>query len=664
MSRLLAWLLITLYMNITELARILKITPQELREWLPRLGFDIGQKAIKIDNKIGSRIINQWPKLKRQMEREKRLENEKIESKEVGEAPIKKISVPKSITIRELSAISEVPVSKILSILMQNGIFVSLNEKVDYDTAWLIGSELNLEISKQENENKETEDAEDRLKDILSKEENLISRPPVIVIMGHVDHGKTKLLDAIRRTDVVAGEAGGITQHIGAYQVNRNNRLITFIDTPGHEAFTAMRGRGAKIADIAILIVAADDGVKTQTTEAFRIIEAAKIPFVVAINKIDKPEANIEKTKQELSNKLGILPEDWGGKTICVPISALEGKGIDELLDMVLLSAETDSDSLKANPDAEAVGTIIESHIDKGAGPVATILIQNGTLRLGDNLTLDGISMGKVRAMIDHKNEKMDKAEPSQPVKILGLRAMPRIGDILEVGKGERHKGKVGKRISNMPGDNSSDSRLMAEVNLVIKSDVLGSAEAIEESLAKINTEKVRAKIIHKGMGNISEGDVKRAEAANALIIGFNIKVSPQMEDLAREKNVEIKCYNVIYNLLKDVKEKMKSAVKPTIKRVDLGELKVLAVFKTEKDGQIVGGKVISGQIDADSSADVYRGETLLEKGKLSSLQSGKQNVSSCHEGEECGLKFNGDPVILEGDIMRFYKEVEVENTL
>jgi translation initiation factor IF-2 len=656
--------LTTLYMNITELARILKITPQELREWLPRLGFDIGQKAIKIDNKIASRIINQWPNLKKQMEREKRLEGEIGKNKEAEELTIKKISIPKQITIRDLSAISEVPVSNILSILMKNGIFVSLNEKIDYETAWLIGSDLNLEISKQEDGTSNEEVNEDRLKDILSKEGgNLSSRPPVIVIMGHVDHGKTKLLDAIRRTDVVAGEAGGITQHIGAYQVNRHNRLITFIDTPGHEAFTAMRGRGAKIADIAILIVAADDGVKPQTIEAFRIIEAAKIPYVVAINKIDKPEANIERTKQELSSKLGVLPEDWGGKIVCVPISALDGKGIDELLDMVLLSAETDSDSIKANPKAEAVGTIIESHVDKGAGPVATILIQNGTLRLGDNLTLDGISMGKVRAMIDYKNEKMDKAEPSQPVKIIGLRAMPRIGDILEVGKGERHRGKIIKNISRMSKDNVAETKDMAEVNLIIKSDVLGSAEAIEESLAKINTEKVRAKIIYKGMGNISEGDIKRAEASNAFIVGFNIKVPAQMIDLAREKKVEIKCYNVIYNLLKDVKEKMKLAIKPTMKRVDLGKLKVLAVFKTEKDGQIVGGKVTSGQIDVDSSADVYRGEALLEKGKLSSLQSGKQDVVSCHEGEECGLKFNGDPVIAEGDVMHFYKEVEVENT-
>jgi translation initiation factor IF-2 len=652
-------------MNVTELARILKISPQELREWLPRLGFDLGQKAIKIDNNIARKIINQWPKLKKIIEREKRLAADVLPEKTENDLAPVKISIPHQITIRDLSALSGVPVSNILSVLMKNGVFVSLNEKIDYDTAWLAGSELNLEISKQENTNeKEGEEIDNRIKDIIAKEGNkLLARPPVIVIMGHVDHGKTKLLDAIRRTDVVAGEAGGITQHIGAYQVNRRNQLITFIDTPGHEAFTAMRSRGAKIADIAVLIVAADDGVKPQTVEAFRIIEAAKIPYVVAINKIDKPEANIEKTKQELSSKLGIIPEDWGGKITCLPISALEGKGIDELLDMVLLTAETVGENIMANPDAKAVGTIIESHVDKGAGPVATILIQNGTLGLGDSLNLDGMNMGKVRSMIDYKNMKIEKAEPSQPVKIIGLKAMPRVGDILEVGVGEKNRGKNIKHMSRMPLENTTvESKTMAEINIIIKSDVLGSAEAIEESLAKINTEKVRAKIIHKGLGNISEGDIKRAEASDAFIVGFNVKIPAQMEDLARERKIEIKCYNIIYNLLKDIKEKMKLAIKPTILRVDLGKLNVLAVFKTQKDGQIVGGKMIDGSVEADSFADVYRGEQLIEKGKLSSLQSGKQEVSSCQEGEECGLKFVGDPIIAEGDRLHFYKEVEVKS--
>src|SRR3989339_625859 len=502
-------------MNITELARILKITPQELRNYLPLLGFHIGRKAIKINKSEANKIIKDWPNLRRKIEMD-------AQEKKKGES----------------------------------------------------------------------------MKDIIGKEEKhkLLSRPPVIVVMGHVDHGKTRLLDSIRKSHVIEGEAGGITQHIGAYQTVRNGQVLTFIDTPGHEAFTAMRSRGAKIADVAILVVAADDGVKPQTTEAYKIIESAGIPFVIAINKIDKEGANIEKTKQDISSKLNIVPEDWGGKIVCVPISAKQGTGITDLLDMVLLTAETESENIKANPDASAAGTIIESNIDKGAGPVATILIQNGTLRVGDQLVLNNIIVGKI--------------------------------------------------------------------NRIIKSDVLGSAEAIEESLEKINTKNVQVKVIKKGLGNITDGDIKRAEASGGQILGFNVKIPSVIEEIARDKNIKISIYSVIYDLINDIRKEMEAALDPTIQRKDLGRLKVRAIFRTEKNCQILGGIVLDDKIESDSLIEVVRNKEIIDRGKLLKLQSGKQDVNIVEANNECGIQYEGKPIIEEGDILQFYKEEKIINKL
>ncbi len=652
-------------MNITELARNLKITPNELRNIMPRFGFDIGAKAIKINKSVANRIIKNWPKIKRQLEQEKakaekEAEMEEQQSKEKGE-----LLIPAFITIREFAALSDTPVNIILSELMKNGIFASLNEKIDYDTAWLIGEALGYEVKKKEGEDEVKNDV-DKLDEILKAEDEqkLLSRPPVIVVMGHVDHGKTKLLDAVRRTDVTEGEMGGITQHIGAYQVERRKQLITFVDTPGHEAFTAMRSRGARIADVAILVVAADDGVKPQTTEAYKIIQAAKIPFVVAINKIDKPEANIEKTKQELVNKLNIVPEDWGGKIICSPISAKNEQGIVELLDMILLTAETEATNIKANPEASAAGTVIESHIDKGAGPVATILIQNGTLAVGDSLILDGKNIGKIKALNDCHGDKIMKADPATPVQILGLKTMPHVGDVIEVGEGERVKHKKMKNVFASPEVQSSEeSEDVEKINLIIKSDVLGSVEAIEESMEKINTRDVRVKIVKKGLGNITDSDVKRAEATGAKVVGFNVKTSPQVEDLAREMKVEIKLYNIIYDLINDIKEEMKTYIKTVIERKDLGRMKVLAIFRTEKSMQIIGGKVLDSDIESDSLIEVMRDKEMIGTGKAVSLQSGKQDVGSVEADQECGIQFEGSTVVEEGDVLQFYKEEEVQKS-
>ncbi len=653
-------------MNVTELARALKINPQDLRDLLPQLGFHIGQKAIKIDNHTAQKIIKNWSNFSKKL---KKIKDESPEVTEEKKDEIKKIIfVPNFITVKNLALLFKLPINKILTELMENGVFSSMNERIDFETAAIVGSNLGFEVKLDEKELEINKADENKIDKILEKEkkENLQERPPVVVVMGHVDHGKTKLLDAIRRTNVVDEEAGGITQHIGAYQVKRRNRLITFIDTPGHEAFTAMRSRGAKAADIAILVVAADDGVKQQTIEAFRIIEAAKIPFLVAINKIDKNEADINRTKQELSNKLNITPEDWGGKTICSPISAKVGTGVENLLDIILLIADMEKENISANPNSKAVGTVVESHIDKGTGPTATILVQNGTLKIGDQLCFEGKNYGKVRALKNYKDEEIKEAPPSTPVMIIGFRILPQVGDMLKVEEGERIKlshyrhdynghGET-KSAGNEPETDGKNNKIK-KINIIIKSDVLGSAEAVEESLEKINNEKIRVDIINKGLGNITEGDIEKAEAADAQILGFNIKIQPQIENLIREKNIKVNIFNIIYDLIKYIREEMQQSIEPEIKRLDTGKLKVMVIFRTESNSQIIGGKVIEGKVEINNLIEVIRDKEIIEKGKLIKLQSGKQDVNFIDENMEGGLQYEGKPIIKEGDILQFYKE-------
>ncbi|MDD4271320.1 MAG: translation initiation factor IF-2 [Patescibacteria group bacterium] len=648
-------------MNITELARILKVPTQELRDKLPLIGFDIGQKAIKVDNVTAQRIIREWPILIKQLAAKELAakKTEAVSAISTQEKP--EIKIPKFITVRDFSIITGSPINKILSELMKNGIFSSLNEKIDFDTAAIIGADLGLNIIPAEESEAKAEADADILKQVLSQENqtDLMARAPIIVVMGHVDHGKTKLLDAIRQTDVVAGEAGGITQHIGAYQIIHQNKPITFIDTPGHEAFTAMRNRGAKIADIAILVVAADDGVKPQTIEAFRIIEAAKLPFIVAINKIDKPEANLDMVKRELGEQLNIIPEDWGGKTVCLPISAKNNTGINELLDMLLLTAEMEAKNIQANPGSSASGTIIESHIDRGQGPVATVLIQNGTLSVGDPMIFNGLFYGKVRALEDYTGKNVKEAKPAMPVKIIGLKMAPVIGDILQIGQGEKIKAsKIFSRTGETakPAEEKKAAADVKNINLLIKSDVLGSGEAIEGSLAKIDQEEVKINIIAKGLGNITEGDIARAEGSKAKILGFNVKMTPQAQRLAREKNVEVKSYKVIYELINDLKAEVDSLIESKMVRADLGRMKVLAIFRTEKSSQIVGGRIIDGKVEANSLIEVMRDKQIMAEGRLAKLQIAKQDVSVVDVNQECGINFEGKPVIQVDDILQFYK--------
>lgn len=656
-------------MNVSELARILKVTPQELLTTLPEIGFDVGLKAIKIDSRTAQKILRDWKRLTKQLAAEKQIAENNAEV--VEEVKInKKIAIPNFVSVKEFSDMLELPVSKVLPELMKNGIFTSINEKIDYDTASIIAADLGVEVTLNEDiSDVQNETTGEKLKNMITSDttsKKMTSRAPVIVVMGHVDHGKTSLLDAIRKTDVTSDEAGGITQHIGAYQVKRNKKPITFIDTPGHEAFTAMRSRGARVADIAILVVAADDGVKPQTIESFNIIKNAKIPYIVAINKIDKEGADINKTKQELSSKLNITPEDWGGKIICAPISAKKNEGVEELLDMVILTTDVEGDNIKADANGNAIGTIIESHIDKGEGPVATILIQNGTLRIGDQLCFNDIFYGKVKALKDYHGANVSDADPSTPVKIIGLKVAPRVGDIMEVGlfgqkikfkkiKSDNNRKKTKQYISEAEDDK------IVKLNVVLKTDALGSGEAIEESLEKINRKKAIIKVISRGLGNITEGDIAKAEAANALMLGFNVKLTPTIEELARTKKVETKLFNIIYDLIDYVDKNLKDLIEPEFKRVNVGRIKVLAIFRTELKAQIVGGKVIEGEVQEGTDIEVIRNKEIIEEGILVNLQTGKQDVKSVEIDNECGLRYEGNPVIEVGDILNFHKKVKIE---
>jgi len=659
-------------MNITELARKLQMSTQELKDVLPTLGFDIGQRAIKIDDRLAHKIINSWPLLKKELEKRKAAELAKLAPEEEKGAAAKekvKVKLPQVITVREFATRLNLPVTGVIKELMKNGILASLNERIDYETAAIVAEDLGFEVEKVE---EETGGAfvGDKVKELMGQDEKstLKPRPPVVVVMGHVDHGKTKLLDAIRKTHVMESEAGGITQHIGAYQATYKDRILTFIDTPGHEAFTAMRSRGAKIADIAILVVAADDGVQPQTKEAIKIIEAAKIPFLVAINKIDKPEANIDKIKQELA-ALNLIPEDWGGKTICVPISAKQMTGIDGLLDMVILIADMEKEKIVANPMRCALGTVIEAHIDKGEGPVATVLVQAGTLVRNDNLTIDNVLYGRVRAMKNFRGEVVNEASPGTPVKILGLKAAPQVGDILEVKSDlsacERkikttYTDREQTTVKKTGGEEESKKK---KLKVILKTDVLGSLEALLASFEKLEYPTVALEIVAQGLGNITEAEVLEAEAVGAKVFGFNVLTGPNVDDLARDKGVEMKIFKIIYDLIDEIKNGLEALLEMETIRTDLGKIEVLAIFRTEPASMIVGGKVKEGKIVLDPKVagqvkiKVWRKGSEAGEGILVGLQSAKSEVKETSAGQECGVKFKGKPIIQVGDTLEIYRE-------
>jgi translation initiation factor IF-2 len=673
-------------MNISELARRLRVSTEDLRSKLPELGFDIGGKAIKIPDRDAGRIMNAWQEYKKRQYLQKKMEDQKAqlalkEKVKSGDAP--HVKVPATVTVREFATIMNLPIAKVMQELMKAGILASLNERIDFETAVIVAEDLGF-IAELEGSADDVIDvhAADRLAAVREEEarhaEALLPRPPVIVVMGHVDHGKTLILDTIRKTRVIDTEAGGITQHIGAYQVSKNNKLLTFIDTPGHEAFTVMRSRGAKVADVAILVIAADDGMRPQTREAIDIIKAAKLPFVVAINKMDKEGANIEHVKSQLS-ELGLTPEDWGGKTICVPVSAKTGQNIDQLLDMVLLVADLEKEHIVANPDRRAAGTIIESHVDKGQGAVATIIVQTGTLRTQDILSVRGVAYGRVRALKSFDGKALKEAPPSTPVVILGFKDAPSVGDILEVPEDadalETLKAQPTKKSgvgqvtvkANVVSDEVQEGEKKSDkttLNVVVKADVLGSLEAIIGMIEKIDNPYVGVSIVGKGLGNVTDAEVLRAEASQAVILAFNVKPTPAAHELARDKHVDIEEYSVIYKLFEKTVERLKKLIPSEKIYTEVGTAEVLALFKKTEKGHIVGAKVKKGKFIPHCTVRVLRNGQVMGEGKIDALQSGKSAVKDVLSGQDCGLSFVGKTRIEIGDTLEAYTEEMHARTL
>ncbi|MCX6744936.1 MAG: translation initiation factor IF-2 [Candidatus Parcubacteria bacterium] len=662
-------------MNVTELARKLKVNTNELLDILPEFGFDIGKRAIKVDEKVAQKIIKLGNKIQDRLiaqQKEKMASLEKLTAVVAEPTEQKEIEIPPVITVRELAQVINRPVSEVIKQLMKNGVLASLNERIDFETAAIMADEFGLKVVPAESgDTQQLQDVGLRIKEILAQEKKsqLKIRPPVVVVMGHVDHGKTKLLDTIRKTNIIDTESGGITQHIGAYQVTKKGKILTFIDTPGHEAFTAMRARGAKVADIAILVVAANDSVKPQTLEAIKIIQQEQIPMIVAINKIDLPEADIEKVKKDLSS-LNLIPEDWGGKTICQPISAKGNIGIDDLLDTIILIAEMEKDKIVANPQGAAIGTIIEAHIDKGEGPVATVLVQNGTLKVGDNLCINNNFFGKARALKDFMNREVNEVSPAMPVKIIGLKYAPKVGDLVEVTCDIERRHKKFKeheltkdsqqlsRVTKKAEETGDES--VKRLNLIIKADVLGSLEAIAESLEKIDSREVKANILSKGLGNITDADIDLAASSNAIILGFKAKAAPVALDLAREKKVEIKYYEIIYKLIEEIKGKMSALLEPEIVRKVLGKGEVLALFKSESKKAIIGVKILSGKINKNIKVDIYHKKELVDTAEIEEIKIGKEKVSEVAEGQDCGVSLLTKREISVGDSLEFYLEEKI----
>ena len=590
----------------------------------------------------------------------------KKEEKE--EETIKQLVLPDSLTIKELADKMKVQPSALVKKLFLQGKVVTINQEIDYDAAEEIALEYNCICEHEE----KVDVIAELLKEDEDPEDTLVARPPVVCVMGHVDHGKTSLLDAIRETHVTAKESGGITQKIGAYTVNIDNHSITFLDTPGHEAFTAMRMRGAQATDIAILVVAADDGVMPQTIEAINHAKAAGVEIIVAINKIDKPSANIEKVKQELT-EYELIPEDWGGSTIFVPVSAHTKEGIDELLEMILLTAEVHE--LKANPNRKARGIVIEAELDKGRGPVATILVQKGTLKVGDNVAA-GACHGKIRAMIDDKGRRVKTAGPSTPVEILGLNDVPNAGEIIMAFDSDKEarnfsetfisEGKK-KLIDDSKHKVSLDALFeqiqagnMKELGIIIKADVQGSVEAVKQSLLKLSNDEVVVKVIHGGVGNINESDVVLASASNAIIIGFNVKPDNQARIVAEREKVDLRLYNVIYNAIADVESALKGMLEPIYEEQVIGHAEILQIFKASGVGNIAGAIVKDGKITKNASVRITReGEQIFE-GPIATLKRFKDEVKEVKGGFECGLVFEKFGDIKEGDIVEAYEMVEV----
>jgi translation initiation factor IF-2 len=696
--------------KLSDLAEKLNIDVKDLKKKINELGFDVSPRARIIEDDVADLILDELSEssesvsevedkpsdvaeiydeiIAQQQEREiiksqrkkmagkdsKKDQDRKASAEVVAVDTSKPIEIGDFISVKEFAEKTGIKIAKIIGELMKNGILANINQEIDFETAQIISDDMGIKLKRKRSIAK----AEDlMLGDIsnLIKEDDqatLKERPPVVCVMGHVDHGKTKLLDNIRHTDVVSKESGGITQHIGAYQVEKKGKLITFLDTPGHEAFTSMRARGAKVTDVAILVVAADEGVKPQTVEAINHAKEAGVPIIVALNKIDKEGVNPDKVKGELA-ELGLTPEDWGGDTVMVPVSALRGDGIDDLLEMVLLTAEMGN--LKANPDREAIGTVIEAHLDHSLGPVATILVNTGTLKIM-NYVIVGNTYGRIKLMQDHNGKSIRIAPPSTPVFISGLNKTPKSGDILQVVSDERKAKQRAEEISmltkaenesKMSGINQVLSSVKSEkmLKLVVKADTKGSLEALKQSVSKIKDDEVAVKIIHSGVGSITKSDIMMAAASGGLVVGFHCDFdSLHVEKTAEREGVEVRKYKVIYDLLEDVKKILSGLLSPELVKVVLGRAEVKQVFLVKKNAMIIGCIVLSGKIEVKSKVSVLKGEEVIGEGSVDSLKKVDKEVKEIGEGNECGIKFSGNVSLEAGLVLECYKEEEKRRSI
>ncbi|MNM60279.1 Translation initiation factor IF-2 [compost metagenome] len=606
------------------------------------------------EERIAEEVNNQAKKKKKNRNKKS---DEELNDGSVEEV----IEIGDSITVKDLADKFKKPSTEVIRTLMFEGVMAGLNQEIDFETAQKVAEKFEIIL-----ERKADDLTLEKIEEDIDKEENLSKRPPIITVMGHVDHGKTSLLDAIRKSSVTEKEAGGITQHIGAYTVKVNDEKITFLDTPGHEAFTAMRARGAQITDIVILVVAADDGIMPQTREAINHCKAAEVPMIVAINKIDRPGANIERVKQELT-EYGLVSEDWGGDTICVPVSAKTQENLDSLLEMVLLTAEIQE--LKANSDRRAKGTVIEAKLDKGRGAVASLLVQNGTLHVGDSIIV-GSTYGRIRAMFDDKGKKIKSAGPSIPVEILGLSEVPSAGDRFNVVKDE----KTARTMAESRKDKDRTDQLnsshrvsledlysqikegkIKELSVVVKADVQGSVEAIRSSLEKLSTDDVKVRVIHGGAGAITESDVILAAASNALLIGFNVRPDANATITAEKENVDMKTYRIIYDAIEDIKSAMIGMLDPEYKEVILGKAEIRQTYKISNVGTIAGSYVLDGKLVRNSDVRVIREGIVIFESTLGSLKRFKDDVKEVNAGYECGITIERFNDIKEGDIVEAY---------
>ncbi|MFH1710081.1 MAG: translation initiation factor IF-2 [bacterium] len=661
--------------KVSKLAEDLKIDPKDLLATLKDLGVSAKTSASVIseeDTKAVKELLSQGKKKEElkepEVKEEKKAEDvEEAPSKEAAAAveikapPKKSIIIFGDINVKELSEKLETRPGSVIKELMRLGVMATINQRVDINVVREVAKVFGVEVISQVKE--------EGAAVAVQKEEaaHLVHRPPIVVVMGHVDHGKTKLLDAIRKTNVIATEHGGITQHIGAYQVEVKGKKVTFLDTPGHEAFTALRSRGAKVADIAVLVVAADDGIMPQTVEAINHAKAASVPIIIAINKIDRPEADVERVKKQLTEH-ELVPEEWGGKTVVVSISAKQGTGIDALLEMILLTAELQE--LKANPLRSATGIIVEAKLDKGRGPVATVLIGNGTLEIGDTFYVGGVS-GKVRALIDDNGKNIKKALPAQPVEVLGSESVPVPGEVfrvvhddqtarklsekkrLEIEQAKQMKGKV---LSLEDFSRTVKEGIRKDLNIILKADVQGSIEAIKSLLQNLTTADVRVNIIHNAAGGISESDVMLALASKAIIIGFNVSYEGGAKLLADDKGVDTRLYNIIYKVADDVKAAMTGLLEPVKEEVILGHAMVKALFKYSKVGVIAGCIVKDGKIQRGAYIRVLREGKQLYEGRLDSLKRFKEDAKEVQTGFECGVSVPGYTDFVDGDVIECFE--------